>query len=58
MAKPLIQHFQDDIEEVVKKYYDQGLSLGEAIGVLEIVKLGVWAINSDDSFDDIALGED
>lgn len=47
-SKPMIQFFQDEIEAVVRKYYDQGLTLGEAIGVLEVVKLDLWSNQRDD----------
>jgi len=40
--KPLMQQFQDDVNEVVDKYRDQGITLGEIIGALEIVKLDVY----------------
>ena len=47
-AKPLIQCFQDDIFDIVDKYYDNGgLSLGEAIGALELVKLEVYLASCD-----------
>jgi hypothetical protein len=49
-AKPLLQQFQDDINLVVDKYRDQGLSNGEAIGALEIVKLDLW--NTTPTIDD------
>ena len=42
MIKPLIQQFQDDLDEVVDKYREQGLTLGESIGAIEIVKLDLW----------------
>ena len=58
MSKPLIQYLQEDLENVIKKYYDQGITLGECIGVLEIVKLRVWSISAEDSFDDISLGDE
>ena len=38
-GKPLVEMFQEDLEEVIKKYSDQGLTLSEAIGAIEMVKL-------------------
>lgn len=40
--EPLINIFQKEIEGIVDKYKDEGLTYGEAIGVLEIVKLDLW----------------
>ena len=40
---PLIQLFQDEINKVVDKYRDEGLTLGEAIGALELVKLDLYS---------------
>jgi hypothetical protein len=39
---PVIQHFQDDLEAVIDKYRGEGVSLGECIGGLEVVKLNLW----------------
>jgi len=39
--KPLQQQFQDDIDKVVDKYRDQGLTVGGAVGVLIMVALDV-----------------
>ena len=41
-GKPLIQHFADDLQAVVDKYRNQGLTIGEAIGAIEIVKLDLY----------------
>jgi hypothetical protein len=38
-SKPLVQHFQDDLNDVVDKYRDEGLTLSEAVGALELTKL-------------------
>ncbi len=37
-AKPLAQCLVDDLENVLKKYRDQGVSYAETIGVIEILK--------------------
>ena len=39
---PLIQQFQDELFAVVDKYRDNGLTLGEAVGAIELVKLTLW----------------
>ena len=45
--KPLVQYLQDDLEKVIDKYRDEGLSLAELIGALEIVKLNAWSESSE-----------
>jgi hypothetical protein len=35
---PLVQLFQDDLQKVVDKYRDEGLTFGEGVGAIEIVK--------------------
>lgn len=41
-SKPLIACFMDDIDAVVDKYRDQGISFAEAIGALEAIKLDIY----------------
>ena len=41
-GKPIVQQLQDDISEIIDRYRDQGLTYGEAIGALEMVKLDIW----------------
>jgi hypothetical protein len=41
-GKPLIHSFEDEVNAVIDKYRDQGITFGEAIGVLETVKLNLW----------------
>ncbi len=41
-VKPLVQTFYDELDEVVKKYCDNGLTVSEAIGVLELLKLSIY----------------
>lgn len=36
-GKPILQQFSDDIFAVVAKFSDQGLSVAEALGALDIV---------------------
>jgi len=40
--KPLAQQFVDDISEVVDKYRNEGITISETIGGLEIVKLDLY----------------
>jgi hypothetical protein len=40
--KPLVQQFQDDLSSVIDNYRDQGLTLSESIGTLELIKLDLW----------------
>ena len=46
--KPLIEHLQDDLTEVIDKYREEGMTLGEVIGTLEIVKLNLWHEDDDE----------
>jgi hypothetical protein len=41
-VKPISQQFKDDIDAVVERYYDQGITISEAIGAIELVKLDLW----------------
>lgn len=41
-AEPIVSQFTGELQEVVNKFRDQGLTNAEAIGALEIVKLGVY----------------
>lgn len=46
---PLIDQFQTALEFLLDKWRDQGLSVGEAIGTLEIVKMDIYReIQEDD----------
>lgn len=36
-SKPIIQQFQDEVESVLEKYDDTGLTTGEAVGALMMV---------------------
>jgi hypothetical protein len=53
--KSIVQQFQDDITAVVDKYRDQGLSLGESIGAIELVKLDLWREQTEDAAADELL---
>lgn len=41
-AEPICHQFQNEINAVIDRYRDQGLTFGEAVGVLETVKLDLW----------------
>lgn len=41
-AKPLVQCLYDDLSGVIDNYRDQGLTMAETVGALEMVKLDVW----------------
>lgn len=46
--KPLVQQFQDEIQAVVDKYKSEGISLtlSEAVGALELVKMDLYSENN------------
>jgi hypothetical protein len=47
--KPIIQQFQDELSAVVDKYRDQGITLGESVGAIELVKLDLWNEQTEDA---------
>ena len=49
--KPLVQHLQDDINAVIDKYRDEGVTVAETIGALEITKLDLFQEQLDDEPD-------
>jgi len=52
VVKPLVQCLQDDVEVVLRRYYDQGVSLAEVIGVLSIVQMNVYSLDVNDMYED------
>jgi hypothetical protein len=38
-SKPIVQCFTDDLQKVVDKYRDSGLTVAEAVGALSLLKL-------------------
>jgi hypothetical protein len=46
--KPIIQQFQDDICSVVDRYRDNGLTIWEAIGAIELIKLDLWSEHNEE----------
>lgn len=53
--QPLIQQFQDELGKTIDKYRDQGLTLGESIGAIELVKLDLWREQTEDAAADELL---
>lgn len=53
-GEPLVSQFVDDLTAVVAKYNDQGLTVAEAVGGLEMVKLSVFhdRMHEDDGDED------
>lgn len=52
-GKPLVQQFVDDVEGILDKYRDEGLSYCEAIGAIETIKIDLWS--EIPSHDDLGL---
>lgn len=40
--EPLVQTFQNEINAVIDKFKDEGLTVAECIGALELSKLSCW----------------
>lgn len=43
-SKPICQHFADDLTALVERYYDQGLTVAEALGCLSLCQHEVVAL--------------
>lgn len=41
-SKPLIQCFIDDINVVIDKYRDTGITVGEMIGAFQVLVFDLW----------------
>lgn len=41
MSAPLVYQFTEAIDRVIDQYRDQGLTVAEAIGALELLKAGI-----------------
>ena len=50
--KPLIQCLKDDLVELLAKYADQGITVGETIGVLEMVKMDTHIASTEETDDE------
>ena len=46
-SQPLVDKFSEDMMAVVERYYDQGLTVAEAVGAIEMVKLEVFMEQTD-----------
>ena len=42
MTKPLVAQFEDDINIVIDKYREQGLTIAEFVGTIETVKIEAY----------------
>ena len=40
-SAPIVELFVRDIDEVVDKYREQGITVAEVVGALELVKIGI-----------------
>ena len=40
--KPLADLFMEDVERVVDKYRDEGITYAEVIGVIELIKIDLY----------------
>ena len=47
---PLIDLFSTEINSIIDKYRDEGLTVGEAIGAIEIIKLDLYNEQSANDF--------
>jgi hypothetical protein len=57
--KPIIQQFTDDVNKVIDKYRDTGITIGEIIGAFEIAQLDLLAefhAANEDRSDDLPRG--
>jgi hypothetical protein len=52
MSPPLIELFQMDLNAVVDKYREQGLTAGEAVGTLDIVKMELYISHRENADED------
>jgi len=41
VAEPLVYQFTEALEKVIDQFRDQGLTISEAIGALELLKAGI-----------------
>lgn len=46
-TSPLVDQFANDIDDVINKYSDQGLTVAEAVGALDIAKMEIWYNHTD-----------
>lgn len=46
--EPLVSVFANELQAVVNKFRDEGLTVGEALGAIEILKLELWQDQRED----------
>jgi hypothetical protein len=51
-TKPLVQCFSDEIDAVIEKYFETGLTVSEAVGALELLKLNLWRDQTEEGDDE------
>lgn len=56
MSKPLIVQFEDELSDLIDKYFDLELTNAEAVGVLEFQKNSILNQRFDDLLDDLDQG--
>lgn len=54
-TKPIGQAFVDDVDAIVEKYRESGITLAETIGGLEIIKLDLYNEKLEDAAEDEIL---
>ena len=47
-SKPVSQQFADDISDVIDKYREEGITISEIIGGLELNKMDIWNEQQED----------
>ena len=52
-SKPVVQCLQDDINELIDKYRDSGITLSETIGCIELIKHDIINNTTEDEGDQI-----
>ncbi len=57
-GEPVMHQFQNEVNSVLDKYRDQGLTYGEAVGALENVKLDLWFEQQGDNIRRMARDDD
>ena len=40
-SKPIVQSFSDDLMAVIDKYREQGITVSEVVGAIELVKMNI-----------------
>lgn len=48
-TKPISQCLQDEVNSVIDKYRDEGITISETVGVLEIIKMDLYNEQAEDA---------